>query len=506
MGGAPVDADLRNRVISEVAADWQFWVREDGATLEHLSGACEEISGFSREEFLAGAVRLRDYVHPDDYPRLRGLYADAVAGKSGHDIEFRIRRKDGALRWGSLSFVPVRDDGGRFLGFRGSIRDITDRKVAEEALRREREMLDNVVSSIGVGLVLIERDLGIAWYNATQAAVFGSVERNRGKCCFEVFGRQAEPCPGCPVVRAFATGQVERAEKVGVAVPGGGTKDLVLIASPVIGSNGAVERCLEIVLDVTERRARKAERERLREQLLQAQKLEAVGTLAAGAAHEFNNLLVGILGVASLLLARAEPGTSQFRHLCMIENSANRAAELTRQLLRFARKGQMHVRAVALNDVVRETLSLVRTTFDRAIAVEEDLAPALPPVFADPSQLGQVLLNMCINARDAMPQGGTLRVATAAVEAGPAEKGPAGLESGRYLLLSVRDSGSGIPQATLSRIFEPFFTTKEPGKGTGMGLAVAYGIVKEHGGAIEVDSTPGCGTEFRVFLPAAPAD
>lgn len=146
MAIAPVDSDLRLRIISEFTADWQFRVRENGA-IEYISAACERTSGFPREELLAGKVRLRDYVHPDDYPRIRAHYHDAVAGKEGHDIEFRIRRKDGAVRWGSLSFVPVRDESGPSFGFRGSIRDITDRKNAEEAVRRERELLDIDVRS-----------------------------------------------------------------------------------------------------------------------------------------------------------------------------------------------------------------------------------------------------------------------------------------------------------------------------------------------------------------------
>jgi len=505
-GRAPLDEEFRFRVISDCTADWQFWVREDGS-VEYLSGGCERIGGYTREEILSGRVRLRDYVHPADFRRIRALWAEAMAGGERHDVEFRLRRKDGGIRWVSLSFVPVLDGQGRRYGFRGAIRDMTERKEAEAALAREREMLDTVVSTIGAGLVLLDLSHRILWYNAAQASVFGPLETNLGKRCHDVFAGRPGVCEGCPVARAFASGCTERLEKRGVMAGGvrGPRRHVLLVATPVRGADGAVERCLEVIVDVTDQRAREAERERMREQLVEVQKLEALGTLAAGVAHEFNNLLAGILGFASLLRSRVDPDAPEGRYAAMIERSAERAAELTRQLLGFARRGSLALREMDLNEVVRETLVMVRATFDRAIEVRERLAHDLRPVRGDAARLGQVLLNMCLNARDAMPAGGTLWVETANVDAGDRAAGPCGLPPGLYVCMAVRDSGAGIPPEIRGRIFEPFFTTKPPGAGTGMGLAVAYGIVRDHGGAVEVDSLPGQGTEFRVYLPACRA-
>jgi two-component system, cell cycle sensor histidine kinase and response regulator CckA len=380
LAAPPLDSAFRFEVIAEHTADWQFWVREEGS-IEYISSDCERISGFSRAELASGAIRLRDYVHPEDYPAVRALYAEAMAGKERHNVVFRIRRKDGGTRWGSLSFLPVRDGSGRSFGFRGSIRDVTSTKEAEEAHRREREALHA--------------------------------------------------------------------------------------------------------------------------QLLQAQKMETMGELAGGIAHEFNNLLTGILGFTSLLQARAAAGSPEAKALGMIEKSASQAATLTRQLLGFARKEPLRAQEVGVNGVVAEVLSIVRTTFDRSIAIREELDPALWTVEGDPGRLAQALLNICINARDAMNSAGTLSIRTANVETGA--RRTSSLEAvgpGRHVLLSVRDSGCGIDPSIRSRIFEPFFTTKEQGKGTGMGLAVVYGIVKDHRGAIDLESAPGAGTEVRLYLPA----
>ncbi|MBI5419795.1 MAG: PAS domain S-box protein [Deltaproteobacteria bacterium] len=502
MGKDPIDPEFRFRVTAEFTADWQFWVREDGA-VEYISSECERISGFSRKDMLTGKVRLKDYIHPDDFAMMRAQYYDAIAGREKHNIEFRIRRRDGEMRWGAVSFIPVRDEFGRSYGFRGSIRDITDRKKAEEALRRERNLLDKVVSSIGAGLVLVDRSYRILWYNSIKTSCLGILEPDRGGCCYQVLvGRQAV-CPGCPVEQAFATGRQARAEKTGITLPNGRVCDLLIIATPLVGPDGTFDQCLELILDITEKRAQQAERERLRRQLIHAQKMEAVGTLAGGIAHEFNNLLTGILGFTSLLQMQIPPEGPGGKSLTMIEKSARRAAELTRQLLGFARKGKCNVQAVGINDVVRSVLSIIRQTFDRVVTIEEDLFPDIWSVSGDPGQLEQVLLNLCINARDAMPAGGTLTIRTRNADA--EDERPASLRNavpGPCVLLSVKDTGTGIPPSIRDRIFEPFFTTKDPGKGTGMGLSVVYGIVQGHEGAIDVESRPDTGTTFHVCLPA----
>ncbi|MDA8121458.1 MAG: PAS domain S-box protein [Deltaproteobacteria bacterium] len=502
MKQATIAPDFRFRVILEITADWQFWVRENGA-IEYVSTESERISGYPREDILTGKVRLRDYVHPEDYPMIRARYQSAIEGKEGHDIEFRVHRKDGGTRWGSLSFVPVRDEAGRSFGFRGSIRDITDRKEAELLVQRERDTLGKVVSSIGAGLLLVDRSQRIIWYNSVIESRFGPLDGNRGKICYETFKDRTTACKACPVIRAFEGGCDARAEHPGVTLPGGEVRDFLNIATPLRGLDGSFDQCLELILDVTESRAIKAERKKLREELFQSQKMEAVGTLAGGIAHEFNNLLTGILGFTSLLQMQAGPESPNGKSLGMIDKSARRAAELTGQLLGFARKGTRNVQEMCLNEIVALVLSIVRHTFDRAIAIREDMSRELWAMEGDPGQIEQVLFNLCINARDAMPSGGTLTVRTCNDEVLSTRSVLTGtLAPGRWVSLTVQDTGTGIAPSVRERIFEPFFTTKEPGKGTGMGLSVVYGIVQSHGGAIDVDSAPGSGTTFLVYFPA----
>ncbi|MGE5189076.1 MAG: ATP-binding protein [Gemmatimonadota bacterium] len=500
----PIDPAFRQRVISEFTADWQFWIREDGS-LEYMTADCQSVSGWSRGDFFAGRVRLKDYVHPDDYQTIRGHYHAAAAGGEGRDIEFRLVRRDGGVVWCSVSYVPIRDETGRSWGFRGSVRDIDRRKEAEQSALRERNILDRAVSSIGGGLTLLDRSRRIVWYNAHTAGDMGPLAENRGRPCYTVFEGRDAACPDCPIEVALATGKAARTEKTGVRVPGGAVRDVAIIAVPVEGVGDGDGACLEIVLDITEARREALEKERLREQLIRSQKMEALGELAGGIAHEFNNYIGAILGVASALQMQRDAGGALGPQIDLIGKSASRASELTKQLLGFARRGRPDVREVRPNEVVSAVLSIVRQTFGRGIEVRHDLDDGVWNVMGDPGQLEQTLMNICINARDAMPSGGALTVSTRNVELGDRRLRPASGEAlppGPYVLLTVEDSGTGIVPEIRERIFEPFFTTKEPGKGTGMGLALAYGIVRSHGGSIDVESAPGRGTVFRVCLPA----
>ncbi len=245
----------------------------------------------------------------------------------------------------------------------------------------------------------------------------------------------------------------------------------------------------------------------MEEQLAQSRKLESLGMLAGGIAHEFNNILGAILGYASLMKMKMTPEHPFWGYADTIEKSSQRAAGLTAQLLGFARKGKYELRLLDLNHVAEDTLAIIRQTFDRAVAVEARLAESLPQVEGDAMQLQQVLMNLAINARDAMPEGGSLVITTATEQLAPGDK-RIPLESkpgagGLYVLISVADSGVGMDQETQAKIFEPFFTTKEKGKGTGLGLAMAYGVVKSHGGFITVQSEPGRGSVFTLYFPAS---
>jgi signal transduction histidine kinase len=244
------------------------------------------------------------------------------------------------------------------------------------------------------------------------------------------------------------------------------------------------------------------ERYLLEERLRQAQKLEAVGRLAGGIAHDFNNLLTVITGYTDLLLDGPQNAEASKEFLRQINLGGRRAAALTQQILAFSRKQVLVPRVLSLNSVVRDLFDLVRPLIGEEIELVTETDPDLGAVKADPTQLGQVLLNLAVNARDAMPRGGTLTVATANAERdGPSAGGDPDLRPGRYAVLSVADTGCGMSEEVLAHVFEPYFTTKEVGKGAGLGLASVYGIVKQSGGHVEVSSRVGAGTTFRVYLP-----
>jgi signal transduction histidine kinase/ActR/RegA family two-component response regulator len=268
-----------------------------------------------------------------------------------------------------------------------------------------------------------------------------------------------------------------------------------------LDEQGEPHSVLGVCMDMTEQR-------RLEAELLQSQKLEAVGRLAGGIAHDFNNLLNVIQGCAYLLHAELPDGSEQQADAAEINRAAERAASLTKQLLAFSRKQMLQPKVIDPNEVVREVVRLLGRTIREDIDIITGLDPSLRTVVVDPGQIHQVLMNLAVNARDAMPDGGTITIESENVDVaiGDMRQSVRELRPGSYACLRVKDSGVGMDETTRAQIFEPFFTTKEVGKGTGLGLATVYGIVKQSGGDIRVESMPGVGTSFEIYLPQAPID
>jgi len=277
--------------------------------------------------------------------------------------------------------------------------------------------------------------------------------------------------------------------------------DTLLSARPLVYEG---EDCLlAVVTDVTERKRAEAEKERLEQQLRHSQKMEAVGTLAGGIAHDFNNLLQAVQGYADLLLLKNGEGKPGEAELGEISQAARRASELTRQLLTFSRKVESRLRPLDLNHEIGQVHKLLQRTIPKMIRIELDLEEDLHTVFADPAQVEQAMMNVGLNARDAMPDGGVLRVTTRNVTLRPGDRGcPAELKPGDYVLIALSDTGCGMDPGIREHIFEPFYTTKEMGKGTGLGLSMVYGIVKNHNGAVFCDSATDKGTTFEIYFPA----
>jgi len=368
-----------------------------------------------------------------------------------------------------------------------------------EALMAERDKMTAILSNIGVGVCAMDKDYNIIFMSGKLIQEFGDCV---GKKCYDVFdyGDKAR-CKTCGVKHIIEMGKdqyiythstledLQQGFNIGSEVSPLLDEIFEVTCTPIYIRG---ERCvLEVSRNIT-----------AQERWRQTQKMEAVWTLAGGIAHDFNNLLTGILGYTSLMLSAMPPDDPDRKSVEMIAKSAQQAADLTAQLLSFSRHTPVQTVPVNLNDLIADTVPLLRRSIGASIELQVRIEPNIPSVQADPTQLKQILMNLCMNARDAMPDGGALLLETHPVTLTPEEcQGYPEARPGSFIRLSVTDTGSGIPSSHLPRIFEPFFTTKEQGKGTGLGLATVYATVKSYGGFIQVTSVPGH-TCFDVFLPA----
>ncbi|MCI0461532.1 MAG: response regulator [Gemmataceae bacterium] len=366
---------------------------------------------------------------------------------------------------------------------------------AEEQLREVARQWQTTFDAISDGVCLLDRQGCVLRCNQALARLTGRPAEELPGLPHTALTAPAEAAPGqagaeatSPFTRMLQTRHREVAElKLG-------ERRLQAVADPLTAADGSIAGAVYILSDITERR-------RLEEQLRQAQKMEAVGQLAGGVAHDFNNLLTGILGNVSLVLMTLSRDDPNREMLQEAEKLGWRAAELVRQLLGFSRRAPLRLRPTQLGEVIREVVAILRRTIDPRVQVGVRLADSVA-VQADAAEMSQVLMNLCLNARDAMPEGGQLVLETTDIELSAEEaRGHASRRPGAFVRLRVSDTGHGIAAELLPHIFEPFFTTKGPGKGTGLGLAMVYGILQQHQGWIECDSTPGQGTRFDVYLP-----
>jgi PAS domain S-box-containing protein len=461
-----------------------------------VNPAYEALSGNAREEVLGKqALTMRD---PAKNPDRREVHERALAGENVH-IETPAIRRDGSGFLLEVYAVPMTYEGRPHVLYIG--RDITERKAQEERLRSSEEQYRAIFNAIDEALVLRNADFRIVDVNRAYETMSGNTRD-------EVIGQPgltfSDPTRRDERIalhaRALAGEQVQF-EVAGRARDG---REFVVEVRLVPIQYRGQPHVLQIGQEVTARLNADAERAQLEAQLRQAQKMEAIGQLTGGIAHDFNNILQGILGNLTLAADRqAELGDAKLgKYLDRAQHSAQRARELIGQMLTFSRGQRGARRTVSLPDLVRDACKLLRSTLPSTIDLRVNLDAAVPMLEVDPVQVEQVLLNLCINARDAMKGTGAIRIGlrapgrVRAVCASCRQK-----VDGRFTELYVRDTGPGIPAKVMERMFEPFFSTKEVGRGTGMGLSLAHGIVHEHGGHILVDSMQNERTKFRVLLP-----
>lgn len=440
-------------------------------------------------------------VHPDDRERVLAVVNESVREGKPHDVEWRVMLPDGHERWLMAHSIPVYEVDGSIHCFRGIVLDISERKKAEEALRQSEQQFRIFIQNAPDGIVIQIKGC-FAYINRTAVEIFGGTDEKEflGKSVFEHFHPDIHEQLAARIYLLNEEKKpVPRLHEIGVRRDGSFV-DLEISAVPCkyMESDGA----LVFIRDLTElMKTRKREKE-LENQLNHAQKMEAIGRLAGGISHDFSNLLFVMIGYCEVLLVQAGP-THPFRQgLEEINRSAHRARDLTRQLLTFGRKQNLSMKVLSINSLINGFEQLLVRLIGENIRLEIELDPGDPLIKGDSAQIEQVLMNMVINARDAMPRGGVLSISVTTLNLTPGmmEYNMA-LSVGKYVLLRIKDTGSGMDKETVEKVFEPFFTTKGPDRGTGLGLATSYGIIYQHGGDIQVYSEPGKGTIFQVFIP-----
>lgn len=468
-------------------------------TISVMGANIEKIIGHSSEEFTSGRKPWVEIVHPEDLGILKKRVLEAVRSRERVlRLEYRLLHRDGSVRWVGDRRQMIYGEDGRLRWVDGLILDITERKRSDIALRLTQFTVDRGSEAI----YWMDKDGRLLYANDRMCDTLGYSREELLSMTIRDINPEFPPerwsCHWDELrKRRNYSAESTHLAKDGHLIP-------VEFSANYIEFDGKEYNCV-YAHDITDRKRAEEESRRLLAQLIQAQKMEAIGHLAGGIAHDFNNLLTGILGYANLLFLKEGVDPEVAKAAGIIQRSAERASQLTAQLLGFAEQGKNLVVPVELGRAIASVTGVLARTQNPRIRIVTSVRPEGGCVPGDPPQLDQVVMNLALNACDSMPHGGQLKITTEPVtldEAFCRER--EWMSPGKFLLLSVSDTGVGISPQNLERIFDPFFTTKAQGKGTGLGLSMVFGIVKNHGGCVDVRSEEGAGTVFRVFLPESP--
>ena len=472
IGFYSVDAEGRFLFVNQALADWL---------------------GTSPGELVEGRARLRDFLAGEGAPEGPPHAPFASSGTGSERGDVILRGRQGRVVHASITQTVVQTDEG--LRTRSVVRDLTPEREWEEALRQSRRRFQRFFADAPVGVALLDRDGRFSEANRALGGLFGVAPGNLiGRRLVE-FLPEADARDVARRLAAVSEGSGPTVTPIEVRLTGARERSATVFVSRLDDPDEAKGGLILHFIDNTERR-------NLETQFAQSQKMQAVGQLAGGVAHDFNNLLTAMIGFCDLLLLRFRPGDPSFADIMQIKQNANRAANLVRQLLAFSRQQTLQPRVLSITDVLEELSHLLRRLIGENIELKVVHGRDLGVVKVDQGQLEQVIINLAVNARDAMAAGGSLTIRTSnATTTAPIRRGLEVMPPGDYVLIEVTDTGVGIPKENLERIFEPFFSTKEVGSGTGLGLSTVYGIVRQTGGFVLVESEPGHGATFQIYLP-----
>ncbi|WP_395740531.1 PAS domain S-box protein [Prosthecobacter sp.] len=485
------ESEERFRQIAETIQE-VFWITDTSKHhILYVSQAYERIWGRTCESLRVNPQNWLEAIHPED--RERVLLAATTRQVNGtYDEEYRVIRPDGSVRWIHDRAFPVHNAAGEVYRVAGVAQDITEHKGSRDRLLEQASLLDKARDAI----LVRHLEHGITYWNKSAELLYGwSFEEAKGRHTGDFLYRDTvgyKSAIEAVLSKGEWRGEIQQITKSGAPV-------LVEARWTLVRDDtGRPQAVLAINSDITEKK-------KLEQQFLRAQRMESIGTLAGGIAHDLNNVLAPILMSIELLRLTSRDQRA-LTVLSTIETSAKRGADMVKQILSFARGVEGERMVIDVRHVIQDMQHLVQDTFPKEIVFRSELDKELPLFSGDHTQLHQVLLNLCVNARDAMPHGGTLSVSATSLHVDDNYAGMTpGSTPGRYLMIKVTDSGTGIPPEVVDKIFDPFFTTKEQGKGTGLGLSTVLSIVRSHGGFLNVYSEPGNGTTFSVCFPAMEA-
>jgi PAS domain S-box-containing protein len=494
--------DGRYRLLIEAITDYAIYMLDPAGIVTSWNPGAQRFKGYTSSEII-GQHFSRFYGEEDRKSGLPARALETARREGKFESEGWRVRKDGSQFWAYVVIDPIRGPSGEIVGYAKITRDLTERKKAEQTLKRSEEQFRLMVQGVtDYAIYLLDAEGHVSNWNLGAQRIKGYLPHEIIGAHFSQFYTDEDRKAGEPE-RALATAaRASRYEKEGWRVRKDGARFWAhVVIDPIRDDTGEIIGYAKITRDITERRDAQQKLEKTREALLQPQKMEAIGHLTGGIAHDFNNLLMAVLGSLELMRKRLPDDP---KLTALLENAvlgAQRGAILTKRMLAFARRQELNLETLDIPELVRGMTDLLQRSLGPSISIETRFPLVLKPITADANQLEMALLNLAVNARDAMPGGGQIVVA-AREEIVPAGHG-SGLKPGRYVYLTVSDTGTGMDSATLSHAMEPFFTTKGPGKGTGLGLPMVHGLAEQSGGRLNLQSSVGKGTTAELWLPVA---